>query len=335
MQIDYRHSLEFAGARYIGDEWRGDTFKLVVGAGAPLGPDGLAWVAGRFGKGTIVLGAQAPTVLNLAQALWNELKTRINPDQLYSLELAEDGGAVVRIDPSQTIIVERVGFSAAHRTHAPRLSAAENLALYGKCDNLNGHGHNYVVDVARPLEAPDLTAELATILKEIDHKNLSLDLPEFRGHNVVTEGVAALIALRLPAATQVRVYETPDFYAEFEPGKADYKLGRSYSLPLAYKVGGRIEGQGLTLWVTVQSPLDPRTEAAYDLGLLDQIAALILGPLKGKVFEPYLTSAEAVEDVLYNLGLYLWGEFQTKLGTNLDAIRIHTTREIIGLGMRR
>ena len=38
-------------------------------------------------------------------------------------------------------------FSAGHRLHNDALSAEENRAIYGKCNNPNGHGHNFVVEV--------------------------------------------------------------------------------------------------------------------------------------------------------------------------------------------
>lgn len=38
-------------------------------------------------------------------------------------------------------------FSAAHRLHSPHLSDSENREVYGKCNHVNGHGHNYDVEV--------------------------------------------------------------------------------------------------------------------------------------------------------------------------------------------
>ena len=38
-------------------------------------------------------------------------------------------------------------FSASHRLHSPEMSAQENLATYGKCNNPHGHGHNYTLEV--------------------------------------------------------------------------------------------------------------------------------------------------------------------------------------------
>ncbi|KHJ77607.1 6-pyruvoyl tetrahydropterin synthase [Oesophagostomum dentatum] len=47
------------------------------------------------------------------------------------------------------VTMERVEtFSAAHRLHSNQLSAEENQRIYGKCNNPNGHGHNYVWKVS-------------------------------------------------------------------------------------------------------------------------------------------------------------------------------------------
>ena len=44
-------------------------------------------------------------------------------------------------------LTRRYRFSASHRLHSPEMSAAENLATYGKCNNPHGHGHNYTLEV--------------------------------------------------------------------------------------------------------------------------------------------------------------------------------------------
>src|SRR5271157_1518712 len=41
----------------------------------------------------------------------------------------------------------RYRLSASHRLHSDAFSDAENQAIYGKCNNPHGHGHNYVIDV--------------------------------------------------------------------------------------------------------------------------------------------------------------------------------------------
>ncbi len=45
------------------------------------------------------------------------------------------------------ILSRRQTFSASHRLHSPLLSVEENRQIYGKCNNKNGHGHNYCLEV--------------------------------------------------------------------------------------------------------------------------------------------------------------------------------------------
>ena len=44
-------------------------------------------------------------------------------------------------------LIRRYLFSASHRLHSPEMSAEENQATYGKCNNPHGHGHNYILEV--------------------------------------------------------------------------------------------------------------------------------------------------------------------------------------------
>ena len=45
-------------------------------------------------------------------------------------------------------VTRRLRFNAAHRVHNPALSEEENAAIFGKCNNPNWHGHNYILDVS-------------------------------------------------------------------------------------------------------------------------------------------------------------------------------------------
>ena len=95
-------------------------------------------------------------------------------------------------------------FNAAHRIHNPALSDADNARIYGKCNNLNGHGHNYelTIRVAGPVDPVigyviDL-GELSTLAKKhvteyLDHKFLNLDVPEFATMNPTAENIAMVI----------------------------------------------------------------------------------------------------------------------------------------------
>lgn len=89
------------------------------------------------------------------------------------------------------LLRQQFEFAASHRLHSRHLSDEQNRALYGKCNSLNGHGHNYRVEpcVEVPLGAgseqgfslgalEQLTHDL--IIQRFDHKNLNLDTVEFR-----------------------------------------------------------------------------------------------------------------------------------------------------------
>ena len=106
--------------------------------------------------------------------------------------------------------------SASHRLHADALSAEENRAAYGKCNNAHGHGHNYVVEVlvggAVDRETGmvmDLAALDGTVRKQVldrfDHANLNLD-PLFAERVPTTENFSkAIFALLREALPQVEV----------------------------------------------------------------------------------------------------------------------------------
>lgn len=88
-------------------------------------------------------------------------------------------------------------FSASHRLALPGCTDAENHALFGKCSNPNGHGHNYRLDVtvaADPAVANTVAALETVVDREVmtrlDHKHLNLDCPEFAELNPSVEHIA-------------------------------------------------------------------------------------------------------------------------------------------------
>jgi len=98
-------------------------------------------------------------------------------------------------------LTRRYRFSAGHRLHNPGLSAEENRRVYGKCNNPNGHGHNYVLEVtvAGPVEpSTGMVFDLARldgivereVLEPFDHKNLNLDVEAFRRCIPTTENLS-------------------------------------------------------------------------------------------------------------------------------------------------
>jgi 6-pyruvoyltetrahydropterin/6-carboxytetrahydropterin synthase len=97
-------------------------------------------------------------------------------------------------------LTRRYRFSAGHRLHNEALSPEENQCVYGKCNNPHGHGHNYLLEVtvAGEIDAAsgmvfDLTAmdEMVAeqVLEKLDHKNLNLDVENFRTQVPTTENL--------------------------------------------------------------------------------------------------------------------------------------------------
>ncbi|NWZ02145.1 PTPS synthase, partial [Loxia curvirostra] len=100
-----------------------------------------------------------------------------------------------------------VTFSACHRLHSKSLSDEENLQLFGKCNNPNGHGHNYkggkLISILAPgidpvsgmvMNLTDLKEYMqAAIMEPLDHKNLDKDVPYFSEVVSTTENVAVFI----------------------------------------------------------------------------------------------------------------------------------------------
>ena len=114
----------------------------------------------------------------------------------------------------------RYRFSATHRLFSDELSEVENRAIFGKCANPFGHGHDYVLDVRvrGPLD-PDTgrVVDLDTldalvheaILTPFEHSNLNLDIPEFRSLVPTTENLALVVERRLAKQWKSKFSQAP------------------------------------------------------------------------------------------------------------------------------
>ncbi len=123
-------------------------------------------------------------------------------------------------------------FNAAHRLHNPAWDEAKNDAIFGKCNNPHYHGHNYelivkITGVPDPQTGyvMDMKALSTLIKKEVldkfDHKNLNLDVPEFKNLNPTAENIAIVIyhLLRKHISPDyqlvIRLYETERNFVEY------------------------------------------------------------------------------------------------------------------------
>ncbi len=130
------------------------------------------------------------------------------------------------------LLTRKAEFSSAHFYWNDDLSPAENERVFGKCANRNGHGHNYTLEVTVAGEIDPVTGFVVDLklLKDIlesevvsvyDHRHLNLEVPDFAHTIPTTENIAIAIWRRLqgkiPNARleRVRVYETPDLFADF------------------------------------------------------------------------------------------------------------------------
>jgi 6-pyruvoyltetrahydropterin/6-carboxytetrahydropterin synthase len=125
-----------------------------------------------------------------------------------------------------TNVTVKLYFEAAHRLHNPAQSDDWNRRVFGKCNNPHGHGHNYVLEVSVDGDVDPATGYLIdmkvlkdiirrTVVDEVDHRHLSIEVPWLAGANTTAENLARVfferIAPALPAGVRlaaVTVHET-------------------------------------------------------------------------------------------------------------------------------
>jgi len=125
---------------------------------------------------------------------------------------------------NKVAVYRKEHFNAAHRLH--------NAMLFGKCNSPNYHGHNYELTVKLIGEIDPKTGYVfdmkilsdivrANIVEKFDHKNLNLDVPEFRTLNPTAENIVKIIydILRQKIDKQfelkLTLYETERNFVEF------------------------------------------------------------------------------------------------------------------------
>ncbi len=133
------------------------------------------------------------------------------------------------------LLTRRATFSAAHFYWNAAWSEEQNEAVFGRCSNRNGHGHNYTLEVTVTGTPDPVTGFVVDLkwLKDViedevvsvyDHRHLNFEVPEFKDQIPTTENMAIAIWKRLEAPVtaaggaklaRVRVYETDDIFAEY------------------------------------------------------------------------------------------------------------------------
>ncbi len=123
-------------------------------------------------------------------------------------------------------VYRKAYFNAAHRLFREEWDDVKNFEVFGKCSNPNYHGHNYELEVGISGELDPTTGflmnlkVLSRIIKEeiedsFDHKNLNIEVPEFKNMNPTVENIAIVIWEKLRQRIDhkfnisIKLYETP------------------------------------------------------------------------------------------------------------------------------
>jgi len=123
-------------------------------------------------------------------------------------------------------------FNAAHRLHNPRWTEEKNKKVFGLCNNPNFHGHNYslvVKVIGLPDEETGYVMDMKVlsdiikknVIKKFDHKNLNIDVSEFKNVNPTAENIAVVIwnilrkEIEKSLELKVVLYETERNFVEY------------------------------------------------------------------------------------------------------------------------
>ncbi len=132
-------------------------------------------------------------------------------------------------------VTRRLRFNAAHRVHNPALSDQENAAIFGKCNNPNWHGHNYILEVSVEGDIDDRTGYVVDlsalkqivereIVDKVDHRNFNLDVDFMESVIPTSENIIVafwrLLNDRVKPARLARLvlWETENNYVEYTGG---------------------------------------------------------------------------------------------------------------------
>ena len=129
-------------------------------------------------------------------------------------------------------VSRKAHFNAAHRLFRADWSDEKNTAVFGKCNNPNYHGHNYdlIVSVTGNIDPETGFVIDVKVLKELiknkiedafDHKNLNIEVAEFKSLNPTAENIAVVIWNKLrphldkALKLSVTLYETPRNFVSY------------------------------------------------------------------------------------------------------------------------
>ena len=199
---------------------------------------------------------------------------------------------------AKATLTKRLEFCASHRYHNAKWDDAKNRKIFGVCNNINTHGHNYLLEVTLKgdidpvtgmiINLYDLKIILHHILEQFDHKNLNLDTPFFFFFFLNKENLAWTLweilqnHSDLPDLDTLRLYEDETLYAEvtaedWEKSRDAQNLpsvliARRYQFSaIHFATSGQGKGHNYDLWVSVKGQIPEDTGQVINLHKLDDL----------------------------------------------------------------
>lgn len=144
-----------------------------------------------------------PTTENMARVIWQRLAPHLPLVQIQLFEHPELW-AEYEGNGMEAYLTISTHFSAAHRLALPTLTLEQNTEIYGKCARVNGHGHNYHLEVTIKGEIDPRTGMIADlvafqkavddlVVEPMDHTFLNKDIPYFAKAVPTAENIAVYI----------------------------------------------------------------------------------------------------------------------------------------------
>jgi 6-pyruvoyltetrahydropterin/6-carboxytetrahydropterin synthase len=144
-----------------------------------------------------------PTTENIARVIWQRLSPHLPLVRIQLFEQPELFAEYTGKDMTASLTIG-THFSAAHRLALPSLTLEQNSEIYGKCARVNGHGHNYHLEVTVTGEIDARTGMIVDLVKlqalvdeyavqPLDHTFLNKDIPHFAEVVPTAENIAVYI----------------------------------------------------------------------------------------------------------------------------------------------
>lgn len=141
-------------------------------------------------------------LVQLLKLTWTRLSDKFGSAKLNKLSLKLNPYRKISIhseDLDMVLFSEKFEFAAMHKLWNDDFSERRNFDVFGKCANPTGHGHNYIVEVTIKMPADRTNFSVGEfeqivdneLIQLLDHKNLNVDIENFKTNNPTVENIAS------------------------------------------------------------------------------------------------------------------------------------------------